>query len=50
MAAVGSDLLELSAVEDGLKEAVDSAEANVTSTQVAITNIATMEASLDSKL
>lgn len=42
--------LELSVVEEGLREALDAAKSSVTTTHGAIENIATTETSLDNKI
>lgn len=49
MASVSSQL-ELSVVEEGLREALDAAKSSVTTTHGAIENIATTETSLDNKI
>lgn len=45
-----STQLELSVVEEGLREALDAAKSSVTTTHGAIENIATTETSLDNKI
>lgn len=45
-----SSQLELSVVEEGLREALDAAMSSVTTTHGAIENIATTETSLDNKI
>lgn len=45
-----SSQLELSVVEEGLREALDTAKSSVTTTHGAIENIATTETSLDNKI